>query len=217
MTTENYGGTMYFQQTYSGEKDAFAGLMSHHHSYTHRGSIVEQPYISLFKYDASGTFSHIKWMLNNQVFDESQTYPYGIYRWFISDRWRLAYEHDAQGRRIAGDLEELKDHVRQGRSLRVGIRQLFGLAKDEMRGPKHISFLTTMQPLVQNGHVLSNCDFVLIGSARWPFTWQDGLHLAMMQPSTSGEIVCFAVEPGKLPFRRMTPRRAMQWLVAEKV
>jgi hypothetical protein len=54
MTTELYEETLYFQQTYAGEGDAFAGLMSHHHSYVHHDQVIEQPYISIFKYDASG-------------------------------------------------------------------------------------------------------------------------------------------------------------------
>ena len=217
MTTDTYEETLYFQQTYAGAAEAFAGLMSHHHSYTHRGADAEQPYISLFKYDTSGTFAHIKWMLGNQVFDESLTYPYGVYRWFVCDRWRLVYEHDAAGNCIWGDLEELKAQVRQGRTLQVGIRQLFGLAQDDLAGPEHICFVATMQPLIQDGQVLSNCDLVLVGPPQWPFTWQDGLHLAMMRPSTSGEIACYLTAPGQLPCKRIAPRRAMQWMVAEKV
>jgi hypothetical protein len=216
MTTETYEETLYFQQTYVGPQGRFAGLMSHHHSYTHRGQIADQPYLSFFKYDTSGTFSHIKWMLNGEVLDESDTYPYGIYRWFVCDRWRLVYEHDENGNRLFGDLEELKAHVRQGRTLQVGIRQLFGLAEPATPAPEHISFLTTMQPVIQQGHILSNCDLVLIGPARWPFTWEEGLHVSFLQPSTSGEVICYLAEPGKLPFRRIVPRRGMQWFVAEK-
>ena len=217
MTTETYEETLYFQQTYAGTGTAFAGLMSHHHSYTHRGSAAAQPYISLFKYDTSGTYEHIKWMPDNQVFDESAAHPYGIYRWFVCDRWRLVYEHDAAGQMVAGDLEELKELARRGRTLQVGIRQLFGLAQEQTTGPEHICFVTTMQPLIQDGHVLSNCDLVLVGPPRWPCSWKEGLHLAMLRPSTSGEIVAYMAAPGKLPFSRTLPRRAMQWLVAEKV
>ena len=156
-------------------------------------------------------------MLGDVTIDESATYPYGTYRWLVCDRWRLVYEHDAEGNRVSGDLEELKEHVRAGRTIQVGIRQLFGLAGDVTDGPRHVSFLTTMQPLVQDGHVLSNCDLALVGPPCWPFDWKDGLHVAMMRPSTSGEFICYLAEPGKLPFKRVTPRRAMQWMVAEKV
>jgi hypothetical protein len=216
LTTQTYEETLYFQQTYAGEEHAFAGFMTHHHSYMHRGTVPAQPYFSFFKYDTSGTFAQVKWMLDNRVFDESQAYSYGVYRWFVCDRWRLVYEHDAAGRRLAGDLEELKEHVRHGRTLQVGIRQLFGLATDDATGPAHLAFVDTMQPVIQDGQVLANCDFVLVGPPRWPFTWKDGLWLAMMQPSTSGEIVCYLTKPGQLPFRRSVPRRAMQWLVAER-
>ena len=147
--------------------------------------------------------------------DESQAYPYGIYRWFVCDRWRCVYEHDADGNRVAGNLDELMECVRWGRSVRLGVRQLFGLAEDRIDGPEHTAFLTTMQPVIQHGHVQSNCDLVAVGAPTWPCEWSDGLHLATMLPSTSGEILCFLAAPGKLPFKRATRRRAMQWLVAD--
>lgn len=215
MTTDTYEETIYFQQTYAGEGDAFAGIMSHHHSYAHHGQPVDEPLVSLFKYDTSGTYAHIKWRLDDSAVDESAAYPYGVYRWFVCDRWRVVYEHDAEGRAVAGDLDELIECVRHGHSLRVGVRQLFGLAADDVGGPAHMSFLTTMQPVVRDGEVLSNCDFVLVGAPQWPFAWTDGLHMCVTQPSTSGEILCFLAEPGKLPFQRHLRRRAMQWLVAE--
>jgi hypothetical protein len=86
MTTDTYEETLYFQQTYAGEGDAIAGLMSHHHSYVHRGGDIKQPYISIFKYDASGTFAHVKGMIGDKRLDESKSYGYGVYRWFVCDR-----------------------------------------------------------------------------------------------------------------------------------
>ena len=215
LTTDQYEETLYFQQTYAGDDNAFAGLMSHHHSYVHHGREIEQPYISIFKYDTSGTLSQVKWMWGDVVLDESQSYPYGIYRWFVCDRWRLVYEHDAAGNCIRGSLEELKEHVRHGCSIQVGVGQLFGLAEDATHGPSHISFVRTMQPLIRDGHVQSNCDLAVVGAPQWPFSWRDGLHVAMMLPSTSGEILCFLAAPGRLPFSRTIRRRSMQWMVAE--
>ncbi|MDP6447060.1 MAG: hypothetical protein QGG36_26455 [Pirellulaceae bacterium] len=46
LIAQGYEETLYFQQTYVGEGDRFAGLMTHHHSYAHRGSLAEQPYFS---------------------------------------------------------------------------------------------------------------------------------------------------------------------------
>ena len=215
LIAQGYEETLYFQQTYAGEGDAFAGLMTHHHSYAHRGALAAQPYFSFFKYDTSGTFSQIKWMLDNATFDESQPYEYGLYRWFVCDRWRVVYEHDADGNRVAGDLTELMECVRQGRSIKVGVRQLFGIQDDDASGPRHVSFLSVMQPLIQDGHVGANCDFVLSGAGRWPLTWRDGLAVGMVWPWSSGEIICHLVEPGRLPFRRTRVHRAMQWLVAD--
>jgi hypothetical protein len=215
LIARGYEETLYFQQTYAGAGDAFAGLMTHHHSYAHRGSLAEQPYFSFFKYDTSGTFSQVKWMLGNRTFDESQPYQYGVYRWYVCNRWRVVYEHDADGNRVSGDLDALKEHIRGGHSIKVGVRQLFGIQNDDPSGPEHISFLDIMQPLIKDGHVGANCDFILSGAPQWPFTWRDGLAIGMVWPWSSGEMICQLVEPGKLPFVRTTVRRAMQWLVAD--
>ena len=213
LIAKGYEETLYFQQTYAGENDAFAGLMTYHHSYAHRGSLADQPYFSFFRYDASGTFSQVKWMWDNRTFDETQPYAYGIYRWYVCDRWRVVYEHDGNGNPVIGDLDELKEHIRAGHSLKVGVNQLFGLQSDHPSGPEHLSFLDIMQPLIKDGHVEANCDFILTGAPQWPFRWEDGLMLGMVWPWSSGEIICHLVEPGHLPFRRSSVRRAMQWLI----
>ena len=103
MTTDRYEETIYFQQTYAGAGDRCAGLMSHHHGYVHHGRDVEQPNMSIFRYDTSGTFEQMKWLWGDRALNEGQTYPYGIYKWFTCDRWRVVYEHDAGGQVCAGD------------------------------------------------------------------------------------------------------------------
>ena len=117
---------------------------------------------------------------------------------------------------MTGDLEELKGLVREGRTLQVGIRQLFGLVDDRTDGPDHISYVSTMQPVIRDDHVESNCDLVVIGAPTWPITWKDGLHISTMLPSTTGQIICFAAEPGNLPFTHLVRRRGMCWMVAER-
>lgn len=215
LIAQGYEETLYFQQTYAGQGDVFAGIMTHHHSYSHRGSLAEQPYFSFFKYDATDRFSHVKWMLDNTVFQEPQPYSYGIYRWYVCRRWRVVYEHDDQGNPVDGDLDELRELLRAGRTLKVGVRQLFGIQQDDPSGPDHIAFLDIMQPLIEDSQVGANCDFILAGPPRWPFSWQDGLVVGMVWPWTSGKLICHLVEPGQLPFRRTSLRRGMQWLVAE--
>lgn len=48
MITNRYEETIYFQQTYSGDGEAFAGIMGHHHGYVHHGNTVQQPNLSIF-------------------------------------------------------------------------------------------------------------------------------------------------------------------------
>jgi hypothetical protein len=215
LTTETYEETLYFQQIYVGEDEHFAGLMTHHHSYTHQNVPAEQPFVSLFRYDTAGRLEQCKWMLGDQIIDGSTAYPYGVYRWFVCDRWRVVYENDAQGRCTGGDLDELKQLIRDGRTIRLGVHQLFGMADDDLSGEVHTCFVDVMQPLIQDGHVQANCDFTLIAKPQWPIHFTQGLHVCMMLPSTSGEITAYAAQPGKLPFERLLRRRAMQWLVAE--
>jgi hypothetical protein len=211
-----YQETLYFQQTYVGAADHVAGIMTHHHAFKFEGKPAEQPYISLIKCDPSGQFSVVKWMLGDRVFDVSDMfpYPYKIYRWIVCDRWRLAYEHDAAGNRVAGDLADLREAVERGWSVRVGIRQFFGLADGGEPGPEHISFLTVVQPILEAEHVLASCDVAVSGPPRWPFAWKHGVHFGFVQPSTSGEMICYVAKPGELPFQRIVPRRGMQWFVS---
>jgi hypothetical protein len=215
LVARGYEETLYFQQTYAGVGDEFAGLMTHHHSHTHRGQTLDKPYFSFFKYDSLGEFSHVKWLSGTEVLQEPQPYPYGACRWYVCDRWRVVYQHDKEGNALAGDLEELKDMVRQGRSLKVGVEDFFDLPDPASQGPPHICFLTVMQPLIKGGHVGANCDFALRGAPRWPWSWQDGIRLGMVWPWSSGELIGHWVAPGKLPFTRHTSRYGMQWLVSE--
>ena len=215
MTTDQYEETIYFQQTYVGEGTRFAGLMSHHHGYVHHGKAVMQPNLSVFKYDTYGKFSQIKWLWGDIALDEGQAYPYGIYRWFACDRWRVIYEHDAAGKPIQGSLDELMGHVRSGRTIQVGIRDLFGLWDDRTDGPAHISYPATIQPLIRNGSVESNCDMVVVGAPQWPFGWAQGVHVGFIKPATTGILTCFLAEPGYLPFTRFERQRSIIWMVAD--
>jgi len=215
MEARGYDETLYFQQTHAGEDEAFAGLMTHHHSYAHRGDLADQPYFSFFRYDTSGAFSQLKWMWDGSIFDEKQPYDYGVYRWYVCDRWRVVYEHDEQGQPVSGDLAELHECIRTGRSMKVGVRQFNGIQHDDPSGPAHLSFLSVMQPLIADGHAGANCDFVLACAPRWPFEFADGMEIGMIWPNTSGRILCHLVRPGELPFRRTEVNRAMQWLIAD--
>jgi len=76
--------------------------------------------------------------------------------------------------------------------------------------------LPRLKPLIKDGHVGANCNFILAGAPQWPFAWKDGLVVGMVWPCSPGELICHLVEPSNLPFRRATARRAMQWLVANE-
>ncbi len=89
-------------------------------------------------------------MLGDRAIDVSAESTCGVHRWYVCRRWRSAYEHDADGNPVAGNLDDLMHCVRTGQTIRVGVRQLFGLNEDDDTGPAHTCFLTTMQPLIRD-------------------------------------------------------------------
>ena len=91
-----------------------------------------------------------------------------VYRWYLSDRFRLVYEHDAEGVATAGSLVKLKEAVRNGLTIKCGIHQISRLAMEPstVASPDDsICFLPSMQPLIcdEGANVVMNCDSVLLG------------------------------------------------------
>lgn len=240
-----YEETLYFGQTYASlaeGTDRFAGLCPHHTSTSHEGKVSEQPYMSLFRYDSSGSYSHLKWWGSGETKDSTNTYPYNVYRWFVSDRFKPCFEHDADGNVVAGTLDALVTAVRNGLTIKVGVYGLSALrlgtsdAAVVESDDDTISYLPGLQPLVMYSdrassadaarttvqpHVAMNCDSVLLGpphaNAR---EFVVAMEVAFVKPSTSGEIEVFATKPGygATPwsgYSRSIKRAAMRWLVAD--
>ena len=76
-----YEETLYFLQTLgpsrpseSDSADYFAGFCPHHTSFNHAGAQSDHPYFSLFRYDTSGAYAHLKWRAT-EVIDATQAYP----------------------------------------------------------------------------------------------------------------------------------------------
>ena len=77
-----YEETLYFLQTLGPSRpsesdsadDYFAGICPHHTSFNHAGAQSDHPYFSLFRYDTSGAYAHLKWRAT-EVIDATQAYP----------------------------------------------------------------------------------------------------------------------------------------------
>ena len=77
-----YEETLYFLQTLGPSRpsesdsadDYFAGCCPHHTSFNHAGAQSDHPYFSLFRYDTSGAYAHLKWRAT-EVIDATQAYP----------------------------------------------------------------------------------------------------------------------------------------------
>jgi hypothetical protein len=251
MVTDTYGTSyeevMNFKQslwrrTPPSEDDRFSG-MGLFLSSVHHGRDITAPYLSFFNYDTcrgaleGPTHSLMKITPGGDTLDESNYEPtepanYSIYRWFVRDRYRIVYEHDADGAQLSGNKEELKACIRTGQTVRVGIWGLSGLEEVESSNSREeISFLETAQPFIpvlsedtesffgQQGHaseVNLACDPVMVpaASATWPLSFREGLTIASLVPCTSGRIVAFLTQPSGA-FRREVRKRAMRWVVAD--
>ena len=99
--------------------------MSHHHSCVWNGKPFHGPYVCLFKYDAFGSLSMVRWLLGDRAEDHSAAGKYGVYRWFVCDRWRLAYEHDeiylTQGKLVYRAFRVMLTYVDGNSTLPAGV------------------------------------------------------------------------------------------------
>eukprot|EP01045_Picozoa_sp_COSAG04_P017359 COSAG04_NODE_1530_length_6451_cov_2.039830_1_plen_341_part_00 len=202
MSTDTYGTfyeeVMNFKQTLCRpDSERFSGLGPFLSS-VHHGRDIEAPFASFFNYDTcrgaleGPTHSLIKWLPDGTKLDESNYDPqtpanYDVYRWFVRDRFRTVFEHDASGAVVSGSKEELKECVRAGLTIRVGIWQLSGLEEDEdeegdsgsgsgsssgsssgsdsASGPAELTFLETSQPFMPVAHEGSRSFFGREGAA----------------------------------------------------
>ena len=91
---------------------------------------------------------------------------YRIYRWFICDRYTVCYEHDSHGNPLAGSIDALRDAVRGGLSIKVGLLGIAALSSNHMTQgqPKlwtdnSVTFLPSLQPVIKSdGSVCMNTD-----------------------------------------------------------
>lgn len=226
MSTDTYGvdyeEVMNFKQTLwrrHPDGDRFSGLGPFLSS-VHHGQDIDAPYLSFFNYDTcrtaleTPTHSLLKVTVDGCVLNESNYIApanYEVYRWFVRDRYRVVYEHDAQGLAVSGDKEELKACVRAGQTIRVGVWQLSGLQRSAGNdaGAHEISYLETTQPFIpvanpasrsffgragHAGEVNLACDLVIVPAptSTWPLDFSEGLDVSSLVPSTSGTIVVFS-------------------------
>lgn len=225
MSTDTYGTdyeeVMNFKQTLwraYPDGDRFSGLGPFLSS-VHHGRDIDVPYLSLFNYDTchtaleTPTHSLLKVKLDGTVLNESNYVApanYNVYRWFVRDRYRVVYEHDAHGLPVSGDKEELKACVRAGQTIRVGVWQLSGLCccVENDAGVPELSYFETTQPFIpvanpasesffgREGHageVNLACDPVIVPAPTrtWPLNFSEGVDVTSLVPSTSGTIVVF--------------------------
>jgi hypothetical protein len=66
----------------------------------------------------------------------------------VRDRYRIVLETAADGATLSGSKDALKQCVRAGQTVRVGIHQLSGIVQDDTSGPPDLCFIETHQPFI---------------------------------------------------------------------
>lgn len=214
MTTEWYEETLHFQQMYVGDDGYFAGIMTNMAPNRRARQMADQPFVNFFRYDTSGTYAHVKWHLDGRTERVSQSYPYGVYRWYVGEPWRTIYEHDEDGKPRSGSLGALMGAVRQGHRMRVAIRNLFGLDEPALAGPPHWVIVDLAQPCVAEGHVAGVTEPILVMAGIRPLEFSHPYFPGYAMPRTTGVLDMYLSSP-ELKLGRVIVNRAMRWMIQE--
>ncbi len=146
---------------------------------------------------------------------ENYTYDFGVYRWWVRERWELVLAHDSQGAPLSGSLECLQEAFRAGRDLKVGVTDLCAeLVPEGATAIDHEVF-------VEMGPIYNHRDQGFLGgesqpvvrvapgvplryrSGGWSFGW--------LLPRTDGIVHHLVIDPYTRAFNRAQTRCAIRW------
>lgn len=212
MTTKWYEETLHFEEVYVGEDGYFAGIRTDHFANAGGLGLHDQPFVCFFRYDMSGAFALVKWFFDGNTEDVSQAYPYGIYRWFVGDPWQTVYAHDETGAPTLGSLDALMDAVRDGRQMRVAIRNLFNFDDGQPAGPDHWVIVNISQPCIAEGHAAGLTETILLMTGSRPLMFTRPYFPGYALLRTTG-VADMQLSSPEIRFGRMKLNRAMKWLI----
>lgn len=117
---------------------------------------------------------------------------YLVYRWFVRDCWTVAWEIDAGGHTLSGSLEQVREAVRRGLGIKVGVKDLFDADAGSSKVPEHWTFVES----VLNLAYFSDAEAISFATRRstlvggkWPLRLEAAsFHPARMRVRTTGEI-----------------------------
>jgi len=211
LTTATYEETLHFQEVYVSDDGYFAGIRTDHFANNGGLAMHDRPFVCFFRYDTSGAFALVKWYFDGTTEDVSQSHPYGVYRWFVSDPWETVYAHDDAGVPNAGSLDDLIAAVRGGYQMRVAVRDLFH-GDETPPAASHEVIVNVSQPCVAEGQVAALTETILLMDGQRPLDFTKSYFPGYAMLRTTGLVDMYLASP-ELRFGRRVAQRAMRWMI----
>lgn len=223
--------TMTLQTTWVFDNGHAGGLQTLRHPVNAGLGIIMKPSMSLwiFGVDAPqrSTFVPLdgkpmanatgNWVnVDNEPFGrETEEFVPRRYMWWARSDWKLIYAHDKEGNASEGSWEDIRKAVKQGRILKVGIRNLWSyLTPPGEETLEHEVFIecTTDFSHLDEGFVgaLTQPTFLLQPTVPLKFTGEN-FALGWLVVRTDGKVQRVTLNPANMQWERTWDRHAVRW------
>jgi len=169
--------------------------------------------------DMARYHQHDSWDAGTNAPSSNFVYDFDHYQFWVYDRWREVLSHAADGRVLAGSLDELAEAFTRGCAIKLGIRGLCAdLAEQSAGALEHEVFVhagscyyyTERRLFMTGTHPLARVRPAIplrYTSGGWDFGW--------LMARTDGHVARWLCDPYTLTFHKSAGRYAMRWFVAD--
>ena len=148
---------------------------------------------------------------------ENFSYEFDHYCWWVNDSWQQVLFHDSDGKVIQGSLEALQDAQRNGRRLKVGVRNLCAdLAQPDDTPLNHEVFveLHSIYSHEDSGFLGGESDPIIRVAPSVPLKYKSHCwNYGWILPRTDGIVHHLITDPAEKKFIRKEGRYAIKWFV----
>lgn len=144
-------------------------------------------------------------------------YDFDYYRFFVAERWREAYSHDADGSSTGGSLDDLVSAVDRGSEVKIAVSGLCDdLAAASNPVTRHEVFIHVgpCYYYARRKHLVAAANPLVRVAPRVPLTYRSaGWDFGWILARTDGHVARWLCDPYSLKFTRSSTRHAIRWFV----
>ena len=149
---------------------------------------------------------------------ENFTYDFGEYAWWVNDRWREVLAQDAHGESVRGSLLELREAVRAGASLKVGVKNLCANLSDPGLTPVSHEVFVELHSIYNHedsGFLGGESQPLVRVAPSIPLNYKSGKwNCGWILPRTDGTVHQLIVDPHTHEFSRTQSRFETRWFIS---